>query len=156
MEEKFTMKLAYFDMVPVIIFGVAFGILGMKLESLLFVFGSVICTLAGLGKVFWKIFIASKEKEISFLYYQFRFLMPIGFFTLIIAVLFTKESLRIQLFQEAFKFPSVFCFAMGIMGMIVMFICAFKIDKHDVKGNWLEQSINTIAQAFFMMGILLL
>ena len=40
--------------------------------------------------------------------------------------------------------------------VIAMIVCAKKFDRRDVRGNWIEQGINAVAQACAMIGVLLL
>ena len=46
-------------------------------------------------------------------------------------------------------------FIIGICGMILMFIFGAKLDKTDVKSNWIEQCTNLVAQLCFLLGIIL-
>lgn len=54
------------------------------------------------------------------------------------------------------SFPSVVFFTIGIIGMAAMSIFAKKLDGTDPKSNWIEQITNTIAQAAFFIGLLLM
>ena len=154
--ERFTVSLAAVDALPVLFFGVAAGALGWKLHSVLFFIGAVICLLAGAGKVLWKLILALKDKDIKILGAQLRYLMPLGFLLMIIGAIVSDRAFVRPLLQAAIRLPSVLFFAAAAIGMIGMIICARKYDRHDVRGNWIEQGINAAAQACVMIGVLLL
>lgn len=56
------------------------------------------------------------------------------------------------LFVSLTAMPSVLFFIIGICGMILMFIFGAKLDKTDVKSNWIEQCTNLVAQLCFFAG----
>ena len=64
-EEKFTWQLAIVDVLPVLFFCIAVVVLGLKLQSIVFFTGAVICILAGAWKVLWKFLIALVDKDIK-------------------------------------------------------------------------------------------
>jgi hypothetical protein len=49
--------------------------------------------------------------------------------------------------------PSLFFFIVAVCALTGMVICARKFDRHDVRGNWIEQGINIIAQGCVMLGV---
>ncbi len=59
------------------------------------------------------------------------------------------------LFVSLTAMPSVLFFIIGICGMILMFIFGAKLDKTDVKSNWIEQCTNLVAQLCFLLEIIL-
>lgn len=90
-EEKFTWQLAIVDVLPVLFFCIAVVVLGLKLQSIAFFTGAVICILAGAGKVLWKFLIALVDKDIKLLGVQLRYLMPIGFTFIVIGSIVKSE-----------------------------------------------------------------
>ena len=73
MEKKeFTLTLALVDALPVLFFGGAAAMLGVKLQSALFIVGAALCLLAGAGKVAWKVLLALKGKDVAILGAQLR------------------------------------------------------------------------------------
>ena len=155
-KQEFTVALAAVDALPVLFFGVAAALLGVKLQSALFAVGAALCLLAGAGKVVWKLLLALRGKDVAFLGAQLRYVMPLGFLLMLVgAVLADRETVR-ALLHAAVCLPSAAFFAVTILGLIAMIVCAKKFDRRDVRGNWIEQSINAVAQASAMIGVLLL
>lgn len=46
-------------------------------------------------------------------------------------------------------------FLAGALGMILMLIFAFRMDSSDPKVNWMEQTVNSLAQICFFIGLML-
>ena len=87
---QFTLQLAIMDAVPVLFFGIAAIMLGVKLRSWVFLVGALLCFLASFGKVLWKFMIAVARKDVALLGMQLRYVMPTGFL-LMAAGVFTAE-----------------------------------------------------------------
>lgn len=155
-KETFTVQLAVVDALPVLFFGIAAVMLGLKLHSAVFFIGALICLLAGAGKVLWKLLIALKSKDVPLLGAQLRYLMPAGFLLMILGAVFSDRAQLKTLLQAAVQMPSALFFLLGILGLMGMILCAKKFDPHDVKGNWIEQIINAVAQGCVMLGVLFL
>ena len=155
-KEKFTVQLALVDALPVLFFGIAAVVLGLKLHSLLFFIGAILCLLAGAGKVLWKLLIALKNKDVPILGAQLRYLMPTGFLLMLLGALLSDRDQLKMLLQAAARMPSILFFILGILGLVGMILCAKKFDRRDVRGNWIEQIINAFAQGCVMLGVLFL
>ena len=155
-KQDFTIGLALVDLLPVLFFGAAMALLGLRLGSFLFTAGAVICVLAGLGKVIWKIMIAAWGKDIRLLGAQLRFVMPAGFLLMIAGAFTADRQAAAELLQEAVRMPSVLFFVLAVCGIAGMILCAKKFDRYDVRGNWIEQVLNSAAQGCVLAGVLLL
>lgn len=155
-EGKFTVKLALVDTLPVLFFGIAAAVLGIKLQSGLFLAGAIVCILAGAGKVLWKFLIAIADRDVPFLGAQLRYVMPIGFTLIVIGAVTADRGLVLSLARAAVRRPTLLFFIIAVAGLIGMILCARKYDRHDVRGNWIEQGINAVAQACVMIGVLLM
>ena len=155
-KETFTVQLALVDALPVLFFGIAAVALGLKLRSVLFFIGALICLMAGAGKGLWKLLIALKDKDVPFLGAQLRYLMPLGFLLMILGAVLSDRTQLTTLLQAAVQMPSALFFILGILGLIGMILCAKKFDRRDVKGNWIEQIINAFAQGCVLLGVLFL
>ena len=155
-KNQFTLSLALVDALPVLFFGVAAIVLGLKLGSALFFLGAVVCLLAGAGKVLWKLLIALKGKDVGFLGAQLRYLMPAGFALMVVGAVLSDRAVVRALWRAALGLPSAAFFAAGIVGLVGMIVCAKRFDRRDVRGNWIEQGINAAAQCCVMLGALLL
>ena len=155
-KNQFTLSLALVDALPVLFFGGAAAILGVKLKSALFIVGAALCLLAGAGKVAWKLLLALRGKDVAILGAQLRYVMPAGFLLMVLGgFLAERETLR-TLLHAAVRLPSAAFFALTIVGLIAMVVCAKKFDRFDVRANWIEQGINAAAQACALIGALLL
>lgn len=49
-----------------------------------------------------------------------------------------------------------FTLGLALIGIGAMVAYASRFDRRDVKGNWLKQGINTLAQGCVLIGVLLL
>ena len=155
--ENFTLSMALVDAIPVIFFGLSMIAISRLFDSTLFLIAAILIFASGAGKVFWKIIVALKKKNIWFFFIQMRILMPLGF-VLLIASLFV-DSAKISLpgiISGITGFPAVIFFVIGILGMVMMGVFAKKLDSSDAKSNWIEQLTNGIAQAAIFIGILLI
>ena len=155
-KNQFTLSLALIDALPVLFFGAAAAVLGAKLQSALFIVGAALCLLAGAGKVAWKVLLALKGKDVALLGAQLRYVMPLGFLLMLFGAFFAEDGSVRTLLHAAVRLPSVLFFALTIVGMIAMIVCAKKFDRFDVRGNWIEQGINAAAQGCALIGVLLL
>lgn len=155
--DHFTCGLAAVDAVPVVLFGINCILIGQILHSPLFTIGAVLCLLGGAIKVLWKFIVAAERKNIWWMFVQMRISMPIGFLIMLVSVILMAVggglgilgSLRVGI-------PSIVCFALGILGMILMGVFAVKLDNSDLKSNWIEQITNGISQAFILAGLILM
>ena len=155
--EKFPLSLALFDALPVLFFCISMILIGVKYKNTVFMVGAVLCTLAGVGKVVWKIIIAGTRKDIVILNRQMRVIMPIGFLCIIIGVVMGAAAGRIDtsaLMAAILSFPSALFFIITIIGMVCMMVFAVKLDSTKLSSNWIEQITNAIAQGCLLLGIL--
>ena len=148
-------KLAY--LIPVIFFGLSAIRIGSLFHSTLFVIGAVICLVSGVVKVLWKLIAAVAKKNILLMFVQMRIFMPIGFIVLITALIVDRANLNgSAILAGLLSFPSCIFFAIGVIGMILMTVLAFKADSSNPKVNLTEQIINTTAQLCFFVGLMLI
>lgn len=155
--ENFPLSLAMFDALPVIFFSISVIIIAMNYRNALFITGSILCTLAGIGKVVWKIIIAGTRKDISILNRQLRILMPVGFLLIIIGIIMGAGNIDFSWLMTAIlSFPAVVFFAITVIGIILMTIFAFKLNSTKLSSNWIEQITNALAQGSLLAGILIL
>ena len=150
---QFTPLLALVDAIPVLLFGIAAVMLGVKIHNAIFFVGALLCFLAGFGKVLWKFLIATTGKDVELLGMQLRYVMPAGFLLMIIGAFTADRSVVKNLINGALKMPSLLFFIIAVAALTGMVICARKFDRHDVRGNWIEQGINIIAQGCVLLGV---
>ena len=152
--EGFTIKLALFDLLPVLFFGASGVLLGVMLDNIFVIICAILVFLSGFIKALWKIIVAKKKKNIWWMFKQMRIMMPVAYVGLIVAIiisLITHQSIHISLL---WGFPQIIFFILGILGMIGMIVCAKSLDSSNAKSNWLEQGINSLAQLCFLVGLI--
>lgn len=154
--EGFSVPLALVDLVPVIFFGLSAIRIGSLFSSTLFMLGAAICLVSGVVKVLWKLIAAVSRKNIWPMFVQMRIFMPVGFLILVAALIVDRAGLSGKAILAGLTgFPACFFFGLGVLGMVLMTVFAFRLDSSDPKANWLEQGVNGIAQACFFVGLLL-
>ncbi len=152
----FSLSLASFDFFPCLFFLLTSIVLGLSFSSFIFIIGSIITFISGLIKVIWKLIVVFKKKNIWCLFIQMRIVMPIGFSIMLVGFIISCFSSSLGTFFQSLLNPySLVFLILGLIGMILMIICAIKLDSSDKKSNWIEQSINTISQLCFFLGFLL-
>ena len=155
--EDFTLSLAVVDAFPVLFFAGSMILIGLLFSSPLFMIGAALCFWAGAAKVIWKVIVVTRKKNVWWLFLQMRIVMPIGFALMLLAVILNLKAIDLSaVIAAVISAPSVFFFAAGLIGMILMGIFASKLDSSDLRSNWIEQITNALAQAAFFFGILLL
>ena len=153
--EDFPLNLALVDLLPVIFFGLISVFLGLIFNSLIFIVGALITFTSGLLKVIWKIIVATKKKNIWFLFIQMRIIMPIGFLIMIVGfILYCLNNDITLFFNSLFNITSIIFLILGLIGLVAMIICSIKLDSSDLKSNWIEESINSVTQLFIFIAIL--
>lgn len=155
--EGFSVSMAIIDLIPVLFFGLSSVKVGLIFQSRLFIFGSLICLISGIIKVLWKLLAALLKKNKWWMFVQMRILMPIGFLTIIAALFINRAKLSLSVIISILTgFPSCIFFIIGAIGMITMLIFAFILDSSDPKVNWAEQTVNSVAQISFFIGLTLI
>lgn len=154
--EDFSLSLALFDLLPVLLFGGSVILIGILYRSPLFLIGAVLVLWAGIAKVLWKIIAASKKKNIWWLFMQMRIAMPIGFVLILLSLFFSPNPPDLTVILSAVTaFPPVLFFLFGLLAMILMGVFSVKLDSGDVRSNWIEEITNTLAQLSIFTGVLL-
>ena len=147
--------MAIVDALPVLCFSAAMLLIGQIYLSPLFIFGAVLCAMAGIGKVLWKFILAIAHKDVPILYRQFHHLMPAGFVLIVFSLIATRPSLTV-LWKNVSSFPCNILFLIAIAGMIVMGILAVKMDSASKKTNWIEQIVNFVAQLCILLAVIII
>lgn len=155
--EDFNLTLAIVDAIPVLCFFISIISISSIFKSKLFLLGAILMLCAGLSKVLWKIIVATKKKNIWFLFIQMRTIMPLGLILLIISLITNKELINFDLIiQSIISLPQLIFFVIGAFAMALMLIFGFVLDASKVKNNWIEQTTNIIAQLSFLIGIIII
>lgn len=158
-----TVGMAVLDIVPVIFFAATtlfaswFFYLESPLTSIINAAGAFLAFLAGLGKVIWKFIRAIQKKDIVFFRKQFRFTMTAGF-TLITAacvIFMIKVDAGYFLDRVLFNYPISIFLGIGLCFFIAMCIYGLKADFNTARANWIEEILNSLAQIFIFLYIIL-
>lgn len=153
--EGVSVSMALVDAIPVLFFAGSSIVISLLFKSPVFTIGAIFSTLAGLGKVIWKLLLAAKKKNIFLLNKQFRILMPLGFLLMLVSLVIEHNRISMTtIWANVSAFPSCIFFLLGVVGMILMCIFAKKLDSSDAKSNWIEQITNGIAQGCFFLALL--
>ena len=152
--EDFTLQLALVDALPVLLFGAATLVLGLKMASLVFAIGAVLCFVGGAGKVAWKLVIALARKNIPMLAKQMRILMPVGFVAMIAGAALSWNTAA-PIFASLGSMPSIAFMVIWISCMFAMGYFAGHGDQTSARDNWIEQLTNAAGQAALLAAVLL-
>ena len=150
--EGFGLKLAMVDAIPVIEFSITMIIISLKFKSVLFNVGALFCILAGLGKVVWKLIMALFKKNVMIFNKQFRYTMSLGFILMVISLIINRENVHIL--RVVLSYPSIVFFGLMLVGMIILMIMGIKLDKMDVRSNWMEQFMNIFMESMLLLGVI--
>ena len=63
------------------------------------------------------------------------------------------KSVVRRLINGAMEMPSLMFFVIAVCAFAGMIVCAMKFDRRDVRGNWIEQGINIVAQGCVLLGV---
>ena len=158
--EDYTLGLAAFDAVPVILFGLASRLLARMTGSVLVLLGGVICFVSGMLKVLWKFLVVLRRKNVWPLFVQMRIGMPAGFMVMLaglVACLLKKDRRERAAIGKAVLRPApLFFLLLSAAGIGAMIFCGKKLDSAQAKANWIEQGCNTAAQESFLAAMALI
>ena len=154
--KDFTLGLALFDAVPVILFGMGTWLLWKMTGSVIVLAGAVICFFSGMLKVLWKIIVVIEQKNVWPFFIQMRIEMPAGFVLLILGLILAFAAGNLSFFLSGLLRPMPLLFILvSVIGMAGMILCGSKLVSADVRANWIEQGCNTVAQGAFFISMLL-
>lgn len=154
--QGFTLGLALVDCVPVALFAIAGIVLGLAADSPLFVAGMALATIAGAGKVAWKLLIVLAHRDVPLLARQFRITMPAGFALLVCGLAFDMRAMTFgQLVMALTSMPAVVFLVAGIALLVVMGVLGARGSRDSARDNWHEELVNSAAQACILACVLI-
>jgi hypothetical protein len=131
-------------------------VLHRHFDSVLFLVSVISMTLGGASKVAWKLNVVTRGKDAKALTKAFRILMFGGFGLMIVSVLLKAGQGVFGRLSSGFtSMPSLIFFIIGIAGMCMMGYLGAHMDK-SARSNWIEEIVNTLAQASILIGLLAL
>jgi len=151
--EGFTMELAGFDTVPVLLFTVSGVLLGRRLGSPLFLAGVALCLAGGLSKCLWKMLIVWRRRDVVWLKPVSR-IGKFGGFAVMAAAL-ALGGYDARLLAAMVKAPALYFLIAGLAGLSGMVYCFIRLDRDSACSNWIEEGINTLAQLSWVLCVLM-
>lgn len=153
--KEYTLGLALFDAIPVIVFLMSSIIIYTMYGSLVFLTGAAACFIGGMSKVIWKILVVKQKKDHAALTKVFRIFMFGGFGLMILSVLLRiGQGSLAGLWHSLTMMPATVFFVLGCAGMVLMGYLGSHMD-YGAKANWIEESVNTIAQTAILIGVII-
>ena len=127
---QYTLGLALFDIVPVLLFLISCILIYSMCMSRLFLAGALCCFIGGMAKVIWKLIVVLAKRDIPAFSRVFRVLMIGGFALMLLSVILS----------------TVRTVAGGR---------AFADSAKSARSNWIEELINTAAQLAILAGVVI-
>lgn len=153
--EGFSVAMALVDAIPVLFFAINIIVLGMVANfQPLIMIGGLLCFVGGAIKVLWKVIVATKKKNVWWMFIQMRYTMLIGFVLIIIGCIVGHSALAAAF--SGIGIASIIFLVLWVLGMVLMGVFAKVLDNGNPKANWIEQGTNGAAQIFLCIALLLL
>lgn len=155
--QEYTIGLAVFDAVPVVLFGLASLLLWFMTGNILVLIGGLICFISGLLKVLWKVLVVIRKENVWPLFVQMRIGMPLGMLLMLTGFIISCFLHNMRFFWNALLHPMPILFIiLTVIGMAAMIRYGSKLDPTEAKANWIEQGCNTVAQGSFFLAMLMI
>ena len=150
----YTMGLAIFDHLPVLLFLLSGLIIYSMYSSPLLLAGVLACFAGGSGKAAWKIIVVRQHRDLAILTRAFHILMPTGFVLMLLAVLTGGKAAIGGFWRSITMMPAALLFAAGLVLMCLMGYLGAHLDS-SARSNWIEEAVNTIAQLAVLIGVIM-
>lgn len=151
--KEYTLGLAVFDFLPVFLFFISGILIYRMYESPVLLTGVLACFLGGLSKAVWKAIVVLRGEDRVELTRAFHILMPAGFALMIISVLIGGAPALSGLWHSLSTMPAALFFICGFLLMCIMGYLGSHMDK-SARSNWIEEAVNTLAQAAVLIGVI--
>lgn len=162
---QYTLGLALFDIVPVLLFLISCILIYSMCMSRLFLAGALCCFIGGMAKVIWKLIVVLAKRDIPAFSRVFRVLMISGFALMLLSVILSTvrtvagggafvDSAIAGLWRGLTFMPATLFFIAGFAGMCLMGWLGSHMDK-SARSNWIEELINTAAQLAILAGVVI-
>lgn len=153
--KEYTLGLALFDLVPVIIFLMSGIVMYSLYDSPLLLAGVAATFAGGLSKVLWKMIVVLRSRDCGILTKAFRLLMFGGFGLMILSLFPRAGQGSFAGFLHAITMmPAAIFYAAGFAGMCVMGYLGAHMDN-SARSNWIEELVNTVAQTALLIGVII-
>ena len=155
--EDFTPALALVDALPVLFFAASMTLIAGHFASLVFRIGAGVIVLASCGKVLWKLLLAFRRQNVSWLNRYFIPCQVSGFCLILLSLAVNFRTIAwAGLPGLVLQLPSAVFFLLWLCGMGCMSWYRKNRFDNSLRSNWTAQCINTAAQACLLLGQLFL
>lgn len=157
--KSYTLGLALFDAVPVIVFLLSGIVIYTMFRSQVFLIGVLSAFAGGLSKVIWKLIIVTRKKDVTWLTKAFWILMSGGFGIMLLSVIIAAIAdpaggTLAGLWHGLTMHPAWIFFLTGFAGMCLMGYLGAHMDA-SARSNWIEEAVNTLAQTAVLIGVII-
>lgn len=152
--KEYTMGLALFDIMPVLLFLASGLIMYSMYGSMLLLAGVLSCFTGGLCKAVWKMIIVISKKDLTGLTRAFHILMPAGLALMILSVPAGGRAAFSGLRRSITMMPAAILFIAAFALMCLMGYLGSHMDN-SASSNWIEELANTLAQLAFLIGVII-
>lgn len=157
--KSYTLGLALFDAVPVIVFLLSGIVIYSMFRSPVFLAGALASFAGGLSKVIWKLIVVTRKKDVTWLTKAFRILMFGGFGLMLLSVIIAAIAdpaggTLAGLWHGLTMHPAWIFFLTGFAGMCLMGYLGSHMDA-SARSNWIEEAVNTLAQTAVLIGVII-
>lgn len=164
--KQYTLGLALFDMVPVLLFLASGLILWSMYGKPLFLAGVIASFVGGTCKALWKLIVVTGKRDKRWLTTAFHILLPGGFMLMLLSVVIdvSRDSLAGAPLGEGSTLsgilrglsvmPAPLLFLAGAFGMCLMGHLGSRMDESR-GANWLEEIVNAFSQLAFLAGVVI-
>lgn len=164
--KQYTIGLALFDMVPVLLFLACGLILWSMYAKPLFLAGVIASFIGGTCKALWKLIVVVGKRDRHGLTTAFHILLPGGFVLMLLSVVIdvSRDSLAGAPLAEGSTLSGILCglsvmpapllFLAGAFGMCLMGYLGSRMDESR-GANWIEELVNAFSQLAFLAGVVI-
>lgn len=153
--EGFTVTMALMDAVPVLCFGISMILTALRFGSPLFIAGAAVSTLAGCGKVAWKLILGLKQRNVVWLNRYFVPTQAAGFLMMLVSFGLGFRRIRWgSVLAAVTGFPAAVFFLLWLCGMGTMGWYRKNRFDNSPKANWTAQSINCVTQLSLLLALI--
>lgn len=165
--EQYTLGLALFDIVPVLLFLMSGVILWTMYDKPLFMAGIITSFIGGMCKVVWKLIIVLSKSDRRALNRAFNIMLPGGFILMLLSVLIDisrdaiagaplGEGSTLSALWHGFTImPAPFLFIAGFAGLCLMAYLGVNMDESR-RANWIEEIVNALSQAAILAAVIII
>ncbi len=164
--EQYTLGLALFDIVPVLLFLMSGVILWMMYDKPLFLAGVIASFIGGMCKVLWKLIVVIGKRDRRGLTTLFHILLPGGFVLMLLTLVIDVSREAIAgaplgegstlngLWQGFTIMPASFLFVAGFAGLCLMGYLGANMDESK-RANWIEELVNALSQTAILAAVVI-